>query len=320
LRVDSRQSKVERRADAEAGISPNYGSNRSVTPATPLSTFDFRLSTAARRLAGAAAWHAVMLLACAFVLIPIVMVILGSFKTVNEFFASPYSLPESFGLHNYEKAFAEGNLPAALRNSIVATGLGVLVSTALACLAAYGLGRFRFAGRLATRLLFIGGLVVPVQLIILPLFIMFRQAGILGSLLSLILVYSVFGIPLGVLVLTGFFAALPRDLEEAARIDGAGHLEVFWRIMLPLTRPAIAAVVILNGVWMWNDFFLGFILLTDPDAMTLPVAIMAFRGTFSTEWGLIFASVTVSALPVVAAYLLLSRQFIAGLTAGSVKG
>ena len=112
-------------------------------------------------------------------------------------------------------------------------------------------------------MLFIGGLVVPVQLIILPLFIMFRQIGILGDLRSLIAVYSVFGIPLGVLVLTGFFAALPRDLEEAARIDGASHFEVFWRIMLPLTRPAIAAVVILNGVWMWNDFFLGFILLTE---------------------------------------------------------
>lgn len=275
---------------------------------------------AARRIGGEVAWHGVMLVACAFVLIPIVMVVLGSFKTVNEFFASPYSLPESFGLHNYEKAFEEANLPVALRNSLIATAVGVAASTALAGMAAYGLARFRFAGRLATRMLFVGGLVVPVQLIILPLFILFRQAGILGNLTSLMLVYAVFGIPLGVLVLTGFFAALPRDLEEAARIDGASHFEVFWRIMLPLTRPAIAAVVILNGVWMWNDFFLGFILLTKPDAMTLPVAIMAFRGTYSTEWGLIFASVTVSALPVVIAYLLLSRQFIAGLTAGSVKG
>ncbi|MBW3631726.1 MAG: carbohydrate ABC transporter permease [Chloroflexi bacterium] len=290
------------------------------SPTTSIPSSAIRLSTSVRRIAGAAVWHGVMLVACAFVLIPIVMVVLGSFKSVNEFFASPYGLPESFGLHNYEKAFAEANLPVALRNSIISTGLGVAISTVLAGLAAYGLARFRFAGRLATRLLFIGGLVVPVQLIILPLFIMFRQIGILGDLRSLITVYSIFGIPLGVLVLTGFFASLPRDLEEAARIDGASHFEVFWRIMLPLTRPAIAAVVILNGVWMWNDFFLGFILLTKPDAMTLPVAIMAFRGTYSTEWGLIFASVTVSALPVVIAYLLLSRQFIAGLTAGSVKG
>jgi raffinose/stachyose/melibiose transport system permease protein len=147
-----------------------------------------------------------------------------------------------------------------------------------------------------------------------------REIGILGDLKSLIIVYSVFGIPLAVLTLTGFFAALPRDLEDAARIDGASHFEVFWRIMLPLTRPALAAVVILNGVWMWNDFFLGLILLTREDAYTLPVAIMAFRGSYSTEWGLIFASVIISVLPVLIAYVLLSRQFIAGLTAGSVKG
>src|SRR5215207_3735509 len=139
-----------------------------------------------RRVGGAAVWHGVLILACAFVLIPIVMVVLGSFKSVNEFFASPYGLPESFGLHNYQKAFSEANLPVALRNSIVSTGLGVAISTTLAGLAAYGLARFHFAGRLATRLLFIGGLVVPVQLIILPLFIMFRQIGILGDLRSLI--------------------------------------------------------------------------------------------------------------------------------------
>jgi raffinose/stachyose/melibiose transport system permease protein len=178
---------------------------------------------------------------------------------------------------------------------------------------------FRFATRLGIRLVFIGGLVVPVQLIILPLFVMFRQLHLLGSLWSLVVTYSVFGIPLGVLVMTGFFGILPKDLEDAARIDGASHFEIFLRIMLPLTRPAIAAVVILNG-GMWNDFFLGFILITKADSMTLPVGIMAFRGTYSTEWGLIFASVTMSILPVVAAYLLLSRQFIAGLTAGSVKG
>ena len=261
-----------------------------------------------------------MLLVCAVVLVPIAMVVLGSFKSVNEFFATPYGLPAAFDPQNYRCAWEEANLPVALRNSAVATVLGVAISTLLAGLAAYGLARFRFRGRLGLRLLFVGGLIVPVQLIILPLFILFRQLGWLGELRSLVAVYAAFGIPFGVLVLSGFFAVLPRDLEEAARIDGASHWQIFWRIMLPLSRPALAAVVILNGVWMWNDFFLGFILLTDPDAQTMPVAIMAFRGTYSTEWGLIFASVTVSALPVVAAYLLLSRQFIAGLTAGSVKG
>jgi ABC-type glycerol-3-phosphate transport system permease component len=274
----------------------------------------------AAKLAAGLAWHAVMLVVCAFVLVPIVMVVLGSFKTVNEFFDKPYGLPQSFDFFNYRKAWDEADLQRATWNSLVSTVLGVFASTGLACLAAYGLARFNFKLRMTIRLAFIGGLVVPVQLIIIPIFIMFRQAGLLGSIWSLVLVYSVFGIPLGVLVLTGFFAVLPKDLEDAARIDGASHFQIFWRIMLPLTRPAIAAVVILNGVWMWNDFFLGLILLTRAESQTLPVGIMAFRGTYTTEWGLIFASVTISIIPVVAAYLLLSRQFIAGLTAGSVKG
>ncbi len=273
-----------------------------------------------RKLVGNVAWHAVLIAASAFVLLPIVIVFLGSFKTIPEFFSSPYGLPASWDLSNYREAWAEANLQTAAVNSVISTTFGVVVSTALAALAAYGLSRFRFRAGMGIRLLFIGGLVVPVQLIILPLFIMFRQLGLLGGLLPLCLIFAVFGIPLATLVLTGFFAQLPRDLEDAARMDGASHLEIFWRIMIPLSRPALAAVVILNGVWMWNDFFLGFILISDKNAMTLPVAIMAFRGTYLTKWGLIFASVIISSVPVIVAYLMLSRQFIAGLTAGSVKG
>ncbi|CAN5588752.1 carbohydrate ABC transporter permease [soil metagenome] len=273
-----------------------------------------------KNLLGDIGWHLVLLAACAFVLLPIAMVFFGSFKTTAEFFQQPYALPESWNLDNYRQAWDEANLQSALVNSVISTGFGVGASTMLAALASYGLARFRFPGGLGLRLLFIGGLVVPVQLIILPLFVIFRDAGILGGLLPLCLIFATFGIPLAVLVLTGFFSLLPRDLEEAARIDGASHLEIFWRIMLPLSRPALAAVVILNGVWMWNDFFLGFILISDADAMTLPVAVMAFRGTYLTKWGLIFSSVIISSVPVIVAYLMLSRQFIAGLTAGSVKG
>ena len=272
------------------------------------------------RVLGTLAWHVTMLIVSAIVLIPIIMVLLGSFKTVPEFFSTPYGLPKAFDPFNYVKAWDEANLQRATLNSLIATVLGVLFSTILASLAAYGLARYTFTLRMPLRLLFVGGLVVPVQLIIIPIFVMFRQAGLLGSLWSLVLVYSVLGIPLAVLVMTGFFAALPRDLEEAARIDGANHFQIFWRIMLPLTRPALSATIILNGVWRWNDFFLGLILLTREEAQTLPVGIMAFRGTYTTEWGLIFASVCISVAPVVLAYLLLSRQFIAGLTAGSVKG
>jgi len=265
-------------------------------------------------------WYLVMLAASAVVLIPIVLVIFGSFKTVPEFFSTPYGPPLEFDPFNYQRGWEEANLQRATVNSVIATVLGVAVSTILSCLAAYGIARYAFRLQRTAQMLFIGGLVVPVQLIIIPIFIIMRQTGLLGSLWSLIVVYSVLGIPMGVLVMTGFFRALPKDLEEAARIDGASEFEIFWRIMLPLTRPALAAVIILNGVWMWNDFFLGLVLLTREASQTLPVAIMAFRGSYSTEWGLIFASVVISVAPVVLGYVLLSRQFIAGLTAGSVKG
>jgi raffinose/stachyose/melibiose transport system permease protein len=279
-----------------------------------------RKHNTSRKIAETVLWHVTLLLACAFVLFPIVMVFFGSFKSTSEFFKHPYDPPISWALMNYRQAWNEANLQNALKNSIISTAFGVGVSTFLAALASYGLSRFRFAGRLSIRLIFIGGLVVPIQLIILPLFIIYRDLHVLGGLWPLCLTFAVFGIPLAVLVLTGFFALLPRDLEDAARIDGASHLQIFWRIMLPLSRPALAAVVILNGVWMWNDFFLGFILISDADSYTLPVAVMAFRGTYLTKWGLIFASVIISAIPVITAYLLLSKQFITGLTAGSVKG
>lgn len=273
-----------------------------------------------RAVAGELAWQTGMLVTSLIVLVPIVFLVLGSFKTVQQFFAAPYGLPASFDFFNYTKAWSEARISTTFVNSVLVTGGSVLISTALSCLGAYGLARFAFRMRGVIRLLFIGGLVVPVQLIMLPLFVLLRQVGLLGTLPALIVVYSVFGIPLGVLILVGFFATLPRDLEEAARIDGAGHGRVFTDVMLPLMRPAIAAVVILNGVWIWNDFFIALVLSTRPATHTLPVGVMSFFGTYSTEWGLIFANVTISILPVVVAYLAMSRQFISGLTAGAVKG
>jgi raffinose/stachyose/melibiose transport system permease protein len=205
-------------------------------------------------------------------------------------------------------------------NSAIVTGCAVVVSTVVSCLASYAIARLPFAGRLFWRLLFVGGLIVPVQLIMIAVFIIMRWLGILGTLFSLIVVYSTFGIPLGVLVLVGFFAALPKELSEAAVIDGASQFQTFLRVILPLARAPIFTVVILNGVWMWNDFFIPLVLATKSSVATLPLGILNFFGVYSTSWGLIFASVVISALPVVVLYLLMTRRFIAGLTAGSVKG
>jgi len=245
---------------------------------------------------------------------------MGSFKSVSEFFSTPLSLPHRFGLSNYREAWAQGAISTTITNSIIVTTSSVILSTAISCLASYAIARLPFRGGTFLRLAFLAGLLVPVQLIMLAIFIIMRWLGILDTLLSLIIVYATFGIPLGVLVLVGFFQAIPRELSEAAIIDGAGHFQTFLRIILPLARAPILTVIILNGVWIWNDFFIPLVLTTNPNVATLPLGILNFYGVYSTEWGLIFASVVIAALPILILYLLMTKRFIAGLTAGSVKG
>jgi raffinose/stachyose/melibiose transport system permease protein len=264
--------------------------------------------------------HLGLIVVCALVLAPCAFLVLGSFKSVEEFFANPFGFPEHIAFANYRRAWDEASVATALRNSVIVTSLSVFFSTALACLASYAIARLPFRGRTFWRLLFVGGLIVPVQLIMIALFTTMRWLGILDTLTSLVLVYTTFGIPLGVLVLVGFFSALPKELSEAAMIDGAGSFATFALIVLPLARSAIFTVMILNGVWIWNDFFIALVLTTSSHVHTLPLAILSFFGVYSSEWGLIFASVVIAALPVVALYLLMTKRFIAGLTAGSVKG
>jgi len=262
----------------------------------------------------------VLVVVCILVVAPCAFLLFGSFKTVEEFFANPFGLPEHWGFANYRRAWSEASVSTTLRNSVIVTGSAVILSTAVSCLASYAIARLPFRGRLFWRLLFVGGLIVPVQLIMIAIFIIMRWLGLLDSLTSLIIVYTTFGIPLGVLVLVGFFQALPRELSEAATIDGASNFRTFIHIVLPLARASIFTVIILNGVWMWNDFFVALVLTTRPNIATLPLGILNFFGVYSTEWGLIFASVVIAALPVVVLYLMMTKRFIAGLTAGSVKG
>jgi raffinose/stachyose/melibiose transport system permease protein len=273
-----------------------------------------------RQRVASAGSHAVLIAVCVVVVLPCAFLLLGSFKSVSEFFAQPFALPEHYGFSNYRRAWAEASVSTTLKNSVIVTGASVLISTAVACLASYAIARLPFRGRTVWRLVFVGGLIVPVQLIMIALFIIMRHLGLLNTLTSLIIVYSTFGIPLAVLVLVGFFQALPRELTEAAVIDGASHFKTFLYVILPLSKAAIFTVIILNGVWMWNDFFIALVLTTTPTVATLPLGILNFFGVYSTEWGLIFASVVIAALPVVLLYLMMTKRFIAGLTAGSVKG
>jgi raffinose/stachyose/melibiose transport system permease protein len=264
--------------------------------------------------------HALLAGACVIVLVPVLYMVIASFKSVPDFFTNPYGLPSRWVWENYTRAWNEAKIGITLPNSIVVTTVSVIGSTFLSAMAAYGLSRRERPLAMALYLLFIGGLLVPVQMIVLPLFILLRTLGLFGTLFALILPYIALGLPLGVLILTPIAATLPRDLSDAARIDGAREWRIFWYIILPLMRPGLAAVAILNGVWMWNEFFIPLVVAFKPQSQTMPVGIVAFIGTYSTGWGLVFASVVVATAPLILAYLLMTRQFVAGLTAGAVRG
>jgi raffinose/stachyose/melibiose transport system permease protein len=275
----------------------------------------FRESAATR-----AGRHAVLVTACLVTVLPVVFLHLNSFKSLEEFFGDPYGWPRTWRVENYGQAWTEADIARALRNSIVATAGGVLLNLALAIPAAYALARMRFRLRPLVYLGFVGGMVVPLQLILLPLLLVMTQLQLGGSLVSLVVAYAALTIPMSILFLTSFFGALPASVEEAARVDGAGPVRILVSIVLPLARPGIAAVAILAGVWVWNDFIVALILATRPSVQTLPVGIMSFFGVYSTEWTLAFASVCIAAAPLLVAYLGLTRQFIAGLSSGAVKG
>jgi len=212
-----------------------------------------------------------------------------------------------------------GRFDLYLGNSLIVTAGALALILSLAALAGYALGRFRFRLNTALYLFFLSGLLVPAKLAIIPLFIFLKALHLLDSRLGLILVYAAAGLPAAVFILTGFFRALPADLDNAARIDGAGELGVFWRVMLPLCRPALAIVTIYSAIPIWNDFFLPLVLIQTPERKTITQGLAVFFGQYQTDWGALFAGLTLAALPIVLLYLALSEQFIKGLTAGATR-
>jgi raffinose/stachyose/melibiose transport system permease protein len=272
-----------------------------------------------KRIVGALR-QALLIVVSLIVLVPIIYMCFASFKSVADFFGNPYGLPSVWEFSNYTRAWDEAHISITLPNTVFVTACAVFGSTTLAALIAFGLSRKEKPFAIGLYTLFVSGLLVPVHMVILPLFILLKWLGLFGTLFALILPYIALGLPLGVLILAPLAATIPRDLISAAEVDGATQWQIFWRVVLPLLKPGLISVAILNGVWMWNEFFIPLIVAFTPKSQTMPVGIVAFIGTYSTEWGLVFASVVVATAPVIFAYLLITRQFQSGLTAGAIKG
>lgn len=254
------------------------------------------------------------------VFLPLIFMINSSFRTSAELFTSPLKLASSFDLTNYKLVITEGNFANYFWNSFIVTFSATAIVVIFGASAAYALARYQFRFNGAIYLFFLAGLLIPAKLALVPLFIQMKNMGLLDSRIGLILVYAAGAMPAAVFIFTGFIRALPADLDNAARIDGAREYQVFWRIMMPLIIPVTGIVAIYSAIPIWNDFLLPLVFIRDTSKMTIMQGISVFFGEYGSDWGALFAGLTMAALPLIILYAILSGKFIKGLTAGATKG
>jgi raffinose/stachyose/melibiose transport system permease protein len=259
----------------------------------------------------------VLLWGYAFVaLAPLLVMVLNSLRPSQDIVTDPLGLPSGVDLGAYGRAWRDGSFATYFTNSVLVTVGAVALGTAVSVLAAYPLGRYRFRGSALLSAYFLTGLMLPIRLGIVPIFYLLASLQLVDSRLGLVLVYAASGVPFSVFVLSTFFQQLPDDLEEAARMDGAGDFRIFAQVMLPLVRPAVATVVVFQFVPLWNDFIFPLVLLRSTDKATIPVGLTLFVGERQTDWSTLSAGLVLATVPLVVLFLLATRQIVAGLTAG----
>ncbi|MBW4084374.1 carbohydrate ABC transporter permease [Paenibacillus sp. S150] len=253
-------------------------------------------------------------------IIPIFWMIINSFKEEQEYAANPFSFPTTLHFSNYTKAWEIANMNIYFLNSLLITFVSLVVTVLLGSLAAYFLARFTFKLRGFTYALFLLGMLVPIHATLIPIFLIMQKLSLIDTYLSLILPYTAFHLSLTVFILEGFMRGFPKDLEESGIMDGAGVFRIFWSIILPITRPAMATVVILNFIYNWNEYLFALVLITSNSLKTLPLGLANFVGVETASYTLQMSALTIALVPILIFYLLLQKQLVTGMTAGAVKG
>jgi raffinose/stachyose/melibiose transport system permease protein len=251
---------------------------------------------------------------------PLIFLIQNSFKTSTEFFMGEvWSLPGKFSLANYQRVW-ENPFPRFLLNSVFVVGVSLIILLATGSSAAFGLSRIRFRLRGFFYYLFVGGLTIPVHITLIPVYIVTREIRIYDTLWALVGPYVAFNVPVAVFILASFMADIPASLEEAGYIDGASRFQVFWRIVLPMSRPAVTAVGIYNAVILWNEFIFPLVLINSMSKRPLTLALWNFQGEFSADVPVMMAALLLSVIPLLIFYAITKERLIEGLVAGALKG
>jgi N-acetylglucosamine transport system permease protein len=257
------------------------------------------------------------------VLYPLIWTLLDALKNNEQFFLnSPWALPK-FPLlwSNFSYVWSKYNFSTYFMNSIVVTVGSTLLGMILAAMTAYILARYDFKGNKILLTIYISSMMIPFALALIPLFFLLNDLHLINTWLGLILVYAALNLPFGIFLLVGFYKSLPKEIEEAAIIDGTSHYGTFFRVMLPLSQPGLITVMITNMLNNWNEYFLGVVLTNEPTKYTLPIglAVMQAEMQYRVEWGPLFAGLLITTLPTLIVYMIFQRQIASGITAGAVK-
>ena len=263
--------------------------------------------------------YPLFLLLAAIILYPLVWMIYSSFKSNTDIFANVFALPNQLYLGNYITVFTEGAMGLYFRNSLLIAVVSVAGLLVLSSLAAYAFATFRFRGSTPLFMILLLGLMVPPQALIISGFKLMSILKLLDTYWALIFTYLGWS-SFGIMVLRNFFQSVPRDVKDAARVDGAGHWQMFTQIMLPLARPSISTIAIFYFMWVWNEFIYPLVYMQTPEKYTVPLGVLFFNGRYTIEWGLQMAALAVATIVPLIVYYAFQKQFIRGILAGALKG
>jgi raffinose/stachyose/melibiose transport system permease protein len=279
------------------------------------------MQTARHSLRHSIAAHAVLLTYVAIALFPVVVIIINSFKTRKAIFRDPLALPDadSFSLIGYETVLKQGDFFLYFQNSMIVTVVSLFFILLFGAMAAFALAEYRFKGNTLMGLYLALGIMIPIRIGTVAILELMVQTGLVNTLWALILVYTAQGLPLAVFILSAFMKSVSDDLKNAGRIDGLSEYAIFFRLVLPLVRPAMATVAAFNMIPIWNDLWFPLILAPAEETKTLTLGSQVFIGQFVTDWNAVLSALSLAIIPVLVLYTIFSRQLIRGITSGAVK-
>ena len=278
-----------------------------------------RQSQPRRRLAPRRLLEILVVALCLAWLSPFYLLVVSSFKSMPEIASNPFSLPTSFQTTAFVKAWQQSHLGEYFKNSAFISGVAVALSVFLSSMAAYAFARLRFIGSQVLYFLILAGVMLPVQVTLVPLYRLLSHLNLVSTYWGIIILYVAYTIPSGVFILTGFFKSIPGEIEEAAVLDGCSSFEIYWRIVLPLGAPGVATLVILQFIWFWNEYLFALTFIQKEALRTVTLGVMVMAGTFQLDFSLLTAGVLISVVPTLLIYFFFQRYLIRGLTAGALK-